>query len=200
MSSQLKKIEDNHLIDLYMGSQNQLYFNQLYGRYANKIYGKCLSILKDVASAEDAAQEVFMKIFLRLASFNRKSKFSTWVYSITYNYCIDILRKQKRRFTISTEDQEIPEVSDNQEISDAEFLEMDLKRLAKALNEIPESDKAILLMKYQEGISIKELAEITKKSESAVKMKLKRAKSKVHKIYEGMIISILIVITLWLKK
>ena len=141
-----------------------------------------------------------MKIFLRLASFNRKSKFSTWVYSITYNYCIDILRKQKRRFTISTEDQEIPEVSDNQEISDAEFLEMDLKRLAKALNEIPESDKAILLMKYQEGISIKELAEITKKSESAVKMKLKRAKSKVHKIYEGMIISILIVITLWLKK
>ena len=200
MSSQLKKIEDNHLIDLYMGSQNQLYFNELYGRYANKIYGKCLSILKDVASAEDAAQEVFMKIFLRLASFNRKSKFSTWVYSITYNYCIDILRKQKRRFTISTEDQEIPEVSDNQEISDAEFLEMDLKRLAKALNEIPESDKAILLMKYQEGISIKELAEITKKSESAVKMKLKRAKSKVHKIYEGMIISILIVITLWLKK
>lgn len=200
MPSQLKKIEDNHLIDLYMDSQNQLYFNELYGRYANKIYGKCLSILKDVASAEDAAQEVFMKIFLRLASFNRKSKFSTWVYSITYNYCIDVLRKQKRRFTVSTDDERMPEVADENEISDAEFLEMDLKRLGKALNEIPESDKAVLLMKYQEGIPIKELAVITNKSESAVKMKLKRAKSKVHKIYEGMVISVLIIISLWLKK
>ncbi len=183
-TSKTKKISDRELIDLYLINHSQYYFNELYNRYANKIYGKCLSMLKNNALAEDAAQEIFTKIFLRLATFNEKAKFSTWIYSITYNYCIDVIRKQKREQNILSSDEDyIPEIADDVDIDDSEFWEMNLIRLKAALNKIPVDDKAILLMKYQQGISIKELAEITNKSESAIKMQLKRAKQKVKKYY-----------------
>ncbi len=94
--SNLKNIDDHTLIEMYIESQKQYYFSELYGRYADKVYGKCLSMLKDSALAEDAAQEIFTKIFLRLSSFNEKAKFSTWLYSITYNFCIDVIRRKKK--------------------------------------------------------------------------------------------------------
>ena len=196
-----RKYDDFELIDEYMNTQNQLYFNELYGRYADKIYGKCLSILRDATAAQDAAQDIFMKVFLKLASFNRKSKFSTWVYSITYNYCIDIVRKNKRLIVSSTDSDTAPEVEDTApEMSDAAFREMNISRLSKALDDIPETDKALLILKYQDGLSIKELAEVTGKGESAVKMKLKRAKVKAQQAYQNLVISILIIIALWMNR
>lgn len=196
-----RKYDDFELIDEYMNTQNQLYFNELYGRYADKIYGKCLSILRDATAAQDAAQDIFMKVFLKLASFNRKSKFSTWVYSITYNYCIDIVRKNKRLVVSSMDSDIAPEIADTSpEMSDAAFREMNIGRLSKALDDIPETDKALLILKYQDGLSIKELAEVTGKGESAVKMKLKRAKAKAQHAYQNLVISILIIIALWMNR
>lgn len=187
----LNKLSDKELIDLYLSDQKQLYFGTLYSRYANKVYGKCLSMLKDSGLAEDAAQEIFTKIFLRLATFNETAKFSTWIYSITYNFCIDIIRKQKRtQNTVSTDDEYTPEIADIVELTDDEFLELNLSKLGIALNQISVEDKSILLMKYQQGIPIKELAEITGKSESAIKMQLKRAKQKVKKYYDTIILTL----------
>ena len=71
-------------------------FGILYDRYAEKVYHKCISFVKDVDLAQDLAHDVFLKTFLNLAKFEGKSKFSTWLYSLTYNFCIDYLRKNNK--------------------------------------------------------------------------------------------------------
>lgn len=198
MNTAYKTISDQELIDKYLNSHKQDYFGELYDRYADKVYGKCFSILKDRTLAEDAAQDVFTKIFLRLSSFNGKAKFSTWIYSITYNYCIDIIRKNKKnRYILSVDREDVPEIADNDEISDAELLEIEITHLSKILDNISPEDKAILILKYQDGVSIKEISKIVNKSESAVKMQLKRAKAKIKKHHDSMFL-LFVVVSLWL--
>ena len=169
------------VIHHYLETQASRCFNLLYHRYSGKIYSKCISILKDEALAEDAMQEIFSKIFLNLSRFAEKSKFSTWVYSITYNYCIDYLRRKKKQVDLFADDMErAPDVPD-EEVADKLLLEMEIRQLKKVLENIPADDRAVLLMKYQDEMSIKEIADILDKTESAIKMKIKRAKAKAQR-------------------
>lgn len=199
MSIKKKKIPDDELIDLFLASQSPEHFGELYGRYSDKVYSKCLSLLKNEAAAQDAAQDIFLKIFLNLAKFNKKSRFSTWVYSITYNYCIDHLRRKKKEKTVLTDDENDKDPV-MEEIDDKEILEMEIERLSFILDKIPEDDKSVLLMKYQADMSIKEISEAFDKSESAIKMKLKRAKNKVRKLYNESFYEALslLIFSLWL--
>jgi RNA polymerase sigma-70 factor (ECF subfamily) len=179
-----KTLSDEEAIDIYLETQNVNYFNILYDRYSKKVFGKCYSLLKSEAKAEDAAQEVFVKVLLNLSKFTGRSKFSTWLYSITYNFCIDAIRKNKKNVGVLVEDISIfgEEVED--EIEDSQIMETNVYRLKEVLNIIPAGDKAILLMKYQDEFSIKEICNIIDKSESAVKMKIKRAKERFVKTYK----------------
>lgn len=178
-----KKMNDIELVREYLATQNQLYFSQLYRRYVDKVYSKCISLLKDDAAAHDALQDIFLKIFLNLAKFNEKAKFSTWVYSITYNYCIDIIRKKKKeRKLFSDEIENAPDVVED--IDDKELLEIEVEKLKVVLDKIPDGDKAILLMKYQDDLKIRDIGEILNKTESAIKMKIKRAKHKAQLVYK----------------
>jgi len=199
LSIKKKKIPDDELIDLFLASQSPEHFGELYGRYSDKVYSKCLSLLKNEAAAQDAAQDIFLKIFLNLAKFNKKSRFSTWVYSITYNYCIDHLRRKKKEKTVLTDDENDKDPV-MEEIDDKEILEMEIERLSFILDKIPEDDKSVLLMKYQADMSIKEISEAFDKSESAIKMKLKRAKNKVRKLYNESFYEALslLIFSLWL--
>ncbi len=176
-------LSDKEIIRQYLKTQKSTYFSLLYRRYSGKVYSKCLSMLKDEGLASDAMQEIFMKIFLNLSKFQEKSKFSTWVYSITYNYCIDFLRKkQKHQKLFSDEVENPPDVID--EVPDEFLLQLEVKRLKEVLENIPVGDKQVLLMKYREELSIREIAEILDKTESAVKMKIKRAKDKAQRVYK----------------
>jgi RNA polymerase sigma factor (sigma-70 family) len=175
-------LTDEEVIDRYLATQGSVYFATLYDRYITRVYSKCISLLRDDARAEDATQEIFIKIFSNLAKFGRQSKFSTWVYSITYNYCIDDIRRQKKDHQIfSDEDSEGKDLPE--EVSDKIILEMELDRLKTVLEMLPIDDKAVLIMKYKEGLSIKEISEVFDKTESAIKMKIKRAKHKCQSLY-----------------
>ncbi len=152
-------------------------------------------MLKNEEWAIDACQDIFLKIFLNLAKFEEKSQFSTWVYSITFNYCIDALRKAKKELSTATDSgSEIENLADDDNSS--EFLEIEAKALEKILDLIPAEDRAFLIMKYEQGLSIREIADILGKTESAVKMKIKRARDKAHSISRT-IINFLIIIILW---
>ena len=176
------KISDEELIRRYLETQNSRYFDQLYGKYSTKVFSKCISLLKDEGNAQDATQDIFLKIFLNLSKFGGKSKFSTWIYSITYNYCIDLIRKKKKSGNIfSDEIERAPDLAE--EVPDSALLEMEVKKLKIVLEAIPVGDKAVLLMKYQDDMSIREISHTLNKSESAIKMKLKRAKHKAQKVY-----------------
>ena len=175
-------MKDLEVIHNYLETQASLCFSLLYNRYASKIYSKCISLLKDEAMAQDATQEIFMKIFLNLARFGEKAKFSTWVYSITYNYCIDALRKDQRHGAIFSDDLEKAPDEAAEEVSDAEMAEIKVSVLKQVMQQIPSGDRAILRMKYEEGMAIKEMAKVLGKTESAIKMKIKRAKAKAQRI------------------
>lgn len=177
-----KKLTDEEVIDKYLATQSSVYFSLLYDRYITKVYSKCISLLKNEAKAQDAAQEIFIKIFTNLGKFNKKSKFSTWVYSITYNFCIDVIRKQKKKNKLfSDEENEGKEIIE--EIDDKVLLEMELERLKVVLDLLSVDDKSVLIMKYKEGLSIRDISEVFGKTESAIKMKIKRAKHKCQRLY-----------------
>ncbi|MDX2069353.1 MAG: sigma-70 family RNA polymerase sigma factor, partial [Haliscomenobacter sp.] len=180
-----KEMRDFEVIHVYLQTQANPCFTLLYNRYVSKVYAKCISILKNEELAHDATQEIFLKIFLNLAKFGEKAQFSTWVYSITYNFCIDYLRRNKKHGELFTDDiEKAPDTAD--EVPDEALLQLEVDTLRKVLDEIPTPDRIILLMKYQDDMQIKDIAEILNKTESAVKMQIKRAKEKAQKVKEDL--------------
>lgn len=179
--SAVSSMSDEEIVQEYLVTQRSHLFDVLYKRYSGKVFGKCISLLKNEEAAEDAVQEIFMKILFNLSKFSGRSKFSTWLYSITYNFCIDTIRKQKKNLSTAVDDIENYDVVDD--VEDSFLMEMNVERLKVILGEIPTDDKSILLMKYQDELSIKEIGDILDKSESAIKMKIKRAKQKFKKVH-----------------
>lgn len=181
-TEEFSKEQDIDLIRRYLVTKESRDFSELYRRYSGKVYGKCISLLREEHLARDAAQDIFMKIFLNLGQFAEQAKFSTWVYSITYNYCIDVIRKKKKIGDIFSDDMErLPDTID--EVHDEALLTMRSDRLRVVLETIPIGDKTILLMKYQDDLQIKEIAAMLGKTESAIKMKIKRAKHKAQMVH-----------------
>lgn len=169
--------KDEVIIEKYLASQKGVYFDILYKRYSSKVYAKCISMLKDETAAQDAVQDIFMKVLTSLSKFSGKSKFSSWLFSISYNYCIDIIRKSKKNKSVSIE--KLVDVKDEgTDIEDHMVMETKYEQLKIIIEELPIKDKAILLMKYLDGMSIREIGANMNKSESAIKMQIKRAKQK----------------------
>lgn len=181
-----KDLSDSELISLYLREQNTAYFTYLYRRYAGKVFAKCITMLSDHGLARDATQDIFIKVLLNLSKFTEQSSFSTWVYSITYNYCIDIIRKKKKNILIFSEDVGRISTATEVDIPDSIILEMETKRLEAVMEVIPPGDKAILNMKYIDDLQIREIAEILNKTESAIKMQIMRAKAKAQAVYEDL--------------
>ncbi len=181
------KLKDHELIACFLRTQDTALFHVLYRRYAAKVYAKCISMLKDEGLAQDAVQEIFTRLFLNLHKFNGQARFSTWLYAITYNYCIDCIRRRGKEMALFSDEMEQAEgeaVGHTDDIPDKVLLEMELDRLEQVLDAIPPGDKAVLLMKYQDGMQIREIAEALDKTESAIKMKIKRAKARARLAYE----------------
>lgn len=180
----VKKLTDEQLVAHFIETQKNLYFEQLYDRYSDKVYRKCLSFVKDDAKAEDFTHHIFLKLVLNLSSYKETAKFSTCLYSITYNYCIDQTRISKKYAEVGLDDNfDLPDVDD-----DSEIAELEAQQLNKAMKLILPEEKSILMMKYQDDLSIKEISDSLDISESAVKMRLLRAKEKLRKVYlEGVL-------------
>lgn len=187
MVSSAKKVSDltdSEVIARFRLVQDQAYFSVLYRRYAKKVFAKCYSMLSDDGLASDATQDIFIKILTNLSKFNEQSSFSTWLYSITYNYCIDVIRKKKKLQVLYTEDVSKIRNEADDDISDSVLLEMKQERLVKVMELLPPGDKAILLMKYIDDLSIKDIADTLDKTESAIKMQIMRAKLKAQSIHD----------------
>ncbi|WP_234736639.1 RNA polymerase sigma factor [Tellurirhabdus bombi] len=175
----IKKMSDEELVRSYITTQSNYYFEVLYNRYCDKVYRKCLMFTKDPAKAEDFAHDIFMRLMVRLSSFKEQAKFSTWLFSITYNYCTDQLRSSRRKGEVLMEEYMDWQEEDN----DSDLAEMEASRLKKALAHLTMEEQSLLLMKYQDDVSIREMSNVLNLTESAIKMRLKRAKEKLRKKY-----------------
>lgn len=178
-----KFIEDELLVAQIVASNDTYLFALLYDRYSEKVYAKCLSFSKSTIEAQDLTHDIFIQLFLKLKTFKAHSKFSTWLYSFTYNFCLNYVQRDQKKKRETFENLTHENLSIEDEIPDTEIYQMKTDKLKVAMEKIDPSEKMILLMKYQDDFSINEIKGSLNLSESAVKMRIKRAKAKLIEIY-----------------
>ena len=152
----------------------------LYTRYYMKVLRQCTQFTKNMDEAHDLAQDIFLKAFDHLSSFKGKSKFSTWLYSITHNHCIESIRKKSRNKFVELEKAFHIQERDEENEDNERYL-ASMEKLSRGINHLSAMEKEMLIMKYQHNFPIKALEKEYNISESAAKMRLKRAKNKVLK-------------------
>lgn len=94
-------LEDIQLIEQVVKNNDSKLFGILYDRYSNIVYNKCLSFVKSKDEAQDLTHDIFIKLFFQLKKFKGDAKFSTWLYSFTYNFCVNYVQRkyQKKKET-----------------------------------------------------------------------------------------------------
>jgi RNA polymerase sigma factor (sigma-70 family) len=159
--------------------------SEIYDRYSGRIYNFAFRFLKNAEAAEDAVQEVFVKMLKHANQFQGDAKLSTWLFSITANWCRDHLRKADNKAKDSDDVLvTLPASSENAPDRNLERRENEL-RVRKALEALtPEQREAILLSRYQ-GLSYAEIAQIAGCSEGAVKTRVFRAMETLKKTLMG---------------
>lgn len=181
-----RELTDEELVKTIIETKNTLLFGIIYDRYANKIYTKCAGFSRSDAEASDLTQDVFLMIYVKMGSFKGDSKFSSWVYALTYNFCVNYVNRNKeRKMSEKSENLDSNEPSLSVNVEDRSLFHMRSDKLKKVLEKIAPEDKAILLLKYQDDVSVKELCAILNIGESAVKMRLKRAKARLIETYNA---------------
>ncbi len=183
-SVNISQLSDEDLVSKIVNTKDSTLFAQLYDRYAPLVYNKCLGFAKNKVEAEDLTHDIFIKLYVKLNSFKGNSKFSTWLYSFTYNFCVNYVQRDAYKNKEQVNEVEVEKrsaVAD--EVSDNDILKLKAEKLQKVLAIVDPNYKMILLMKYQDDLSIKEISEALNIGESAVKMRVKRAKEKVMEMY-----------------
>jgi RNA polymerase sigma-70 factor (ECF subfamily) len=142
--------------------------------------GYCLSMLQNHTDAEEAAQDVFIKAYNNLPKFKGDSQFSTWLYRITANHCLDVLRKRNRRKTysldalIEAEGDSIHRHFSTAAVADTQVENRDLT--GKILSTLPAEYRTILTLREVDGLEYQEIADVLDCSLDAVKGRLSRAR------------------------
>jgi len=183
----MDKTEDLYYIDEVRKGNVQA-FSVLVEKYQKLIYTLALKLLKKPEDAEEMAQDTFIKAFQKLDSYEGKSKFSTWLYSITYNACISELRKRRIEFK-SLDDTRITE-QDEMKMHDyyREVKKEDQEKyLNLALEKLPEDDQVLVTLYYYENQSMDEISTITGLTVSNIKVKIHRARKKMYEILHEML-------------
>lgn len=183
------KIDDLEYIGLVLNGDTQA-FAVLVNKYKDMVFTLSMKMIRNREEAEEAAQDSFLKLYRSLSKFKGDSKFSTWLYKITYNNCLDRIKKVKRVQTTVAID---------------EFTESDIRELTNfmdridekerrqvvedSLNLIPEEDSFLLSLFYFEEQSVKEIAAIIGINENHVKIKLYRGRKKLASVLKNSTLS-----------
>ncbi len=164
-------------------------FRQIVENHQEKVRNLCFRYLNNIDDAEDIAQEVFIQVFESLNSFRDEAQISTWIYRIAVNKSIDHLRKKKRKKRFSKlvsifgfyEDENEFEIQSSENPQKGKKMNEKRDHLNRAIDSLPENQKAALILSKFEGFSNKEISEILNTSVSAVEALNNRAKKNLHK-------------------
>ncbi len=175
-------MEDAELVRLCQDG-DMAAFEQLFHKYQERVYSTALRMMSNQDDAMDLTQDIFLKAYQNIGKFRFTSAFSTWLYRLAVNFCIDELRKRKKtgnpaplEEALLQSDGNTPE--DNVISSDTE------RQVWKAINSLKEKDRAIIVLRDIEGLSYKEIAEVLKCSLGRVKSRIHEARQKLKIILE----------------
>ena len=179
--------EELNIIHRITGGESEL-FETLVLENQTAVYNLALKMTKNEQDALDISQEAFIKAYSNLGGFRGESKFSVWLYRLTYNLCLDFLRKQKR-FPVSSityidedgesRELEIPDFDSSPE----EMLQRTETRLIvhEAVCLLPDDQRQIFVMREYSGMAYEDIAESLSISIGTVKSRLSRARQKIVK-------------------
>lgn len=168
-------------------------FAQLVQANQDKIYSLALRMTGNPEDGADLAQEAFLRAWRNLPTFQEESSFSTWLYRLTSNLCIDFLRKEKRRKSAVTsisldcdEDDSPPtEVPDHRFTPESELERKELRAaVGRALLQLSDEHRQVLVLRELEGLSYTEIAEHLALEEGTVKSRIARARISLRNILQ----------------
>lgn len=151
-------------------------FGALVEQYRDNVYRLAYRMCGNAYDADEAAQEAFVAAWRALPNFRGDAKFSTWLYRLTTNAAIDVMRREKRHQTVG--DGEMVDVADDAD-SPQETVERTEQQEAvqKALSTLSEEYREVLLLRYMEELDYAEIAEVLQLPSGTVKSRINRAKT-----------------------
>jgi len=173
---------DKEVISRILEGNQTGYFSVIHKKYYPKVRDKCFSFLRNRRISDEMANDILSKAYEKLATCRNSDAFSSWLYALTYNHCIDYLRiNRKLHYPDWDRENLLPEIMDEK----AEELDyISYENFQKILNLIHPEEKALILMKYQDNIPLKEIGTALRITESAAKMRIKRAKARIIYLYK----------------
>jgi len=156
---------------------DQQAFTQLVQAYQTPVYNLAYRMLGSPTEAEEAAQETFLRVYMRLSTYDAEMKFSSWILAIASHYCIDRLRRRRLSW-LALDD--LPEASlpdANAEAPEREALSREKEQeMQSLLALLPEAYRLVIVLRYWHDLSYEEMAGMLGASESAIKSRLHRAR------------------------
>jgi RNA polymerase sigma-70 factor (ECF subfamily) len=175
-------------------------FEVLLKKHKKPVYNFCLRMLGDRTGAEDAMQEVFLRVVRSAQDWEKQAKFTTWLYTIARNHCVDLLRRASYRQTASL-DQTLGSEEGGQTLQDrvADEAAMPPDRGAEsarlrgaldaALRALPEEQREVFVMREHAGMPFKDIAEVVGVPENTVKSRMRYALEHLRKSLEKLGVS-----------
>ncbi|MCR4437043.1 MAG: sigma-70 family RNA polymerase sigma factor [Clostridiales bacterium] len=168
-------------------------YESLIEGYQKKVFNLALRMVGNREDASELAQEVFIRVYKSLKGFKEQSQFSTWIYKITTNVCLDELRKRKNRNItsldeeIKLEDSEIKrQIEDDKPTPEMIVEKNELKKVVSdAIKLLSDEHRTVIVMRDIQGFSYEEIARIINCPEGTVKSRLNRARLALKEILKG---------------
>lgn len=154
-------------------------FEELINKFKSKIFNYCFHIVNNYHTAEEVTQEVFIKVYTNIESYDpKKAALSTWIFTIAHNTCINSLRNNKK--DVSVEEIEVSQT--NASLEEKVFMDDCLNKLVQALESLPPKDKSLIILKDYLGLKNNEISIILGIPEGTVKSGLHNARIKIRKM------------------
>ena len=168
-------------------------FAEVIELYKDKVFQICFRMLGNRHEAEDIAQEAFIRAYVNIHTFNQKRKFSTWLYRIATNLCIDRIRKKKPDYYLDAEVKGTEgltmysQVAAEGQLPEEEVEEMELQaEIQRQILKLPDKYRSVIVLKYIEELSLQEISEILDLPLGTVKTRIHRGREALRKQLRNM--------------
>ncbi len=176
---------DEEIIGRVRGGETRL-FGELVRRYQDPVYGMAARLVSGPDDAQDVAQEVFLRAYRGLEGFKGEAKFSTWLYRVTYNLCMDWLRRSARPDRRATGIEKAGSIPDGRVSLEGSLVDREQKEdVRRALDALQEKYRTVLVLLYYQDMSYEQIAAILDVPLKTVETRLYRARKMLRERLEG---------------
>lgn len=190
ISQKVKVAEDNNLIRLVKSGHPEIY-GEIVKRYEKKLFSYIYRLVGNREEAEDILQNVFIKAYRNIKTFDIERKFSSWIYRIAHNEAINFLKKRSKKKFVSWEDvvaskDKMETKSDERSPIDIWIRKESALEVKGALEKLPEKYRKVLMLRYFSENSYEEIGKIIKSPVNTVGTLINRAKKKLMSVINSM--------------